>query len=101
MAFALGTDVAARLDREEPISMSAALPQTAHEAMLSARRYAGRDAASARIVDQAVAEDAVRATALELASAQVIKAGDALGTIKARMYAPVLTALRDTTITLG
>ena len=48
-----------------------------------------------------LAEDAVRATALELASAQVNRAGDTLGTIKARMYALVLAALRDTTTTLG
>ncbi|MGH3632890.1 MAG: enoyl-CoA hydratase/isomerase family protein [Mycobacterium sp.] len=76
-------------------------PQTAHEAMLSARRYGGTDAAAAGIVDEAVAEDAVRATAVELASAQVSKAGDTLGITKARMYAPVLAALRDTTTTLG
>ena len=76
-------------------------PQTAHEAMLTARRYGGTTAAAASIVDQAVAEDAVRATALELASAQVNRAGDTLGTIKARMYALVLAALRDTTTTLG
>jgi Delta3-Delta2-enoyl-CoA isomerase len=76
-------------------------PQTAHEAMVSARRYGGTDAAAAGIVDRAVAEDVVRATAIELATAQVSKAGDTLGTIKARMYAPVLAALRDTTTTLG
>lgn len=76
-------------------------PQTAHEAMVSGRRYGGMDAAAAGIVDRAVDEDAVRATAIELASAQVSKAGDTLGTIKARMYAPVLAALRDTTTTLG
>ena len=76
-------------------------PQTAHEAMVSARRYGGTDAAAAGIVDQAVAEDVVRATAIELASAQVSKAGDTLGTIKARMYAPVLAALGDTITTLG
>ncbi|MGD6741154.1 enoyl-CoA hydratase-related protein [Streptomyces sp. BH106] len=76
-------------------------PRTAHEAMLTARRYGGTDAAAAGIVDQAVAEDAVRSTAIELAQAQVTKAGDTLGTIKARMYAPALTTLRDTTNPLG
>jgi Delta3-Delta2-enoyl-CoA isomerase len=72
-------------------------PQTAHEAMVSARRYGGTDAAAAGIVDAAVAEDVVRATAVDFASAQVGRAGDTLDTIKARMYAPVLAALRDTT----
>ncbi|MFI7005474.1 enoyl-CoA hydratase-related protein [Streptomyces sp. NPDC050145] len=76
-------------------------PQTAHTAMLTARRYGGADAAAAGIVDQAVAEDAVRSTAIEIAQAQVNKAGDTLGTIKARMYAPALATLRDTTNPLG
>ncbi|WP_405772792.1 enoyl-CoA hydratase-related protein [Streptomyces sp. NBC_01538] len=76
-------------------------PQTAHRSMVTAHRYGGTDAAAAGIVDQAVAEDAVRATAVELAQAQVNKAGDTLGTIKARMYAPELAALRDTVNALG
>ncbi|MFI8088465.1 enoyl-CoA hydratase-related protein [Streptomyces sp. NPDC086080] len=76
-------------------------PQTAHEAMTTARRYGGTDAADAGIVDRAVPEEAVRSTAIEIARAQVGKAGDTLGTIKARMYAPTLTTLRDTTAPLG
>jgi enoyl-CoA hydratase/carnithine racemase len=76
-------------------------PRTAHEAMLTARRYGGSDAAAAGIVDQAVTEDAVRSTAVELAQAQATKAGDTLGTIKSRMYAPVLATLRDTADPLG
>jgi Delta3-Delta2-enoyl-CoA isomerase len=76
-------------------------PQTAHEAMLTARRYGGSDAAAAGIVDQAVSEDAVLSTAIEIAQAQVNKAGDTLGTIKARMYAPALATLRDTSNPLG
>ena len=32
---------------------------------------------------------------------QVAKAGDTLGTIKTRMYAPALSSLRDTTNPLG
>ncbi|MDI6103374.1 enoyl-CoA hydratase-related protein [Actinoplanes sp. NEAU-A12] len=71
-------------------------PQAAHQAMISARRYSGVDAAAAAIVDHAVAEDAVRSTAVELAASQTGKAGPALGTIKARMYASVLHILRDT-----
>jgi enoyl-CoA hydratase/carnithine racemase len=70
-------------------------PQTAHEAMATARRYGGHDALAAAIVDRAVDEDAVRPTAIEIARAQAGKAGPTLGTIKTRMYGPALDALRD------
>jgi enoyl-CoA hydratase/carnithine racemase len=76
-------------------------PQTAHEAMTTARRFGGGDALAAAIVDHAVDEDAVRSTAVEIARAQAGKAGPTLGTIKARMYAPVLDALRDKDTTFG
>ncbi|MGP4110358.1 enoyl-CoA hydratase-related protein [Streptomyces sp. 4N509B] len=76
-------------------------PRVAHEAMVTGRRYGGEAALAAGIVDQAVAEDAVRSTAVETAAALAGKAGDTLGTIKARMYAPVLSVLRDTTNPLG
>ncbi|MEV6757689.1 enoyl-CoA hydratase-related protein [Streptomyces sp. NPDC051214] len=76
-------------------------PQTAHEAMTTARRYGGHDALAAALVDRAVEEDAVRRTAVEMAHALVGKAGPTLGTIKTRMYAPALTALRDTDNPLG
>ena len=72
-------------------------PQTAHEAMTTARRYGGQDACAAGIVDHAVPEDAVRSTALQLAAAQVGKAGATLATIKTRLYSPVLDVLRDRT----
>lgn len=48
-----------------------------------------------------MAEDAVRTTAVELARAQVGKAGPTLGTIKSRMYEPVLKTLRDSDTPLG
>jgi enoyl-CoA hydratase/carnithine racemase len=76
-------------------------PQSAHEAMVSARRYGGPEAVAAGIVDQAVDEDAVRPTAVELAGSQAGKAGAVLGTIKARMYASVLDTLRDKDNPLG
>ncbi|WP_030544548.1 enoyl-CoA hydratase-related protein [Streptomyces albus] len=76
-------------------------PQTAHESMTTARRYGGRDALAAGIVDRAVDEDAVRATALEIAGALTAKAGPTLDTIKSRMYAPALEALRDKENPLG
>lgn len=76
-------------------------PQTAHEAMLTARRYGGTDAETAGIVDRAVSEDLVRPTALEIAEAQAGKAGDTLAIIKARMHAPTLAVLRDAADPLG
>lgn len=76
-------------------------PQVAHEAMTTARRYGGHDALAAAIVDRTADEGAVRQAAIEIASAHVAKAGPNLGTIKARMYAPVVDALRETDIPLG
>jgi Delta3-Delta2-enoyl-CoA isomerase len=76
-------------------------PQAAHEAMTTARRYGGGDALAAGIVDHAVAEDAVRSTAIGIARAQAGKAGPTLGTIKARMYASTVDTLRDRERLLG
>jgi Delta3-Delta2-enoyl-CoA isomerase len=69
-------------------------PQTAHEAMVTARRFGGQEAYARQIVDQAVSESEVLDAAIALAHAQAGKAGPTLETIKARMYAPVLAALR-------
>ncbi|MEV0899980.1 enoyl-CoA hydratase-related protein [Actinoplanes sp. NPDC049802] len=76
-------------------------PQVAHQAMTTARRYGGSDALAAGIVDHAADEESVRRTAVEIAAAQTGKAGPTLGTIKARMYAPVLQTLRDQDNPLG
>ncbi|MFI6455523.1 enoyl-CoA hydratase-related protein [Streptosporangium amethystogenes] len=76
-------------------------PQTAHEAMTTARRYGGHDALAAAIVDRAVDEDAVRRTAMEIARAQTAKGGPTLGTIKARMYGPAMERLREKADPLG
>ncbi len=70
-------------------------PQTAHEAMTTARRYGGHDALAAAIVDRTADEHGVRQAAAEIAQPQAAKAGPTLGTIKTRMYAPVLDALRQ------
>ena len=70
-------------------------PQVAHVAMTTGRRYGGTDAAAAAIVDLAVAEEAVLSAAMELAAPLAGKASDTLGTIKQRMYGPVLAALRS------
>ncbi len=76
-------------------------PQTAHEAMVTGRRFGGTDAQTLGIVDVAVAEDAVRATALQIARTHLSRAGATLGTIKARLYGPVLAALREPSDPLG
>jgi enoyl-CoA hydratase/carnithine racemase len=82
--------------------IQARLPQPAmHEAMTTGRRYGGTDALAAGVVDRAVAEDAVRSTAVEIATANTGKAGPTLGAIKARMYAPALDLLRDKDNAMG
>jgi enoyl-CoA hydratase/carnithine racemase len=70
-------------------------PQTAHEAMVTARRFGGQEAYARQIVDQAVSGAEVLETAVALAHANAGKAGPALETIKTRLYAPVLSALRE------
>ena len=70
-------------------------PRTAHEAMVTARRYGGEDAARAAIVDRAVAEEEVRPAAIELARSLAGKDATTLGTIKTRMYEPALELLRQ------
>ena len=69
-------------------------PQTAHEAMVTARRFGGEEAYARQIVDQAAGETEVLTAAIALAHAHAGKAGPTLETIKTRMYAPVLAALR-------
>jgi enoyl-CoA hydratase/carnithine racemase len=69
--------------------------KTAHEAMTTGRRYGGTDALAAGIVDAVAHEDDVLSSAIELARPLAAKAGATLGTIKTRMYADALTALRD------
>lgn len=69
--------------------------QTAHEAMVTGRRYGGTEAASKRIVDLAVAESEVLPRAVELATTAGGKDRAVLGTIKQRMYGPVIELLAD------
>ncbi|MFC1406833.1 MULTISPECIES: enoyl-CoA hydratase-related protein [Streptacidiphilus] len=76
-------------------------PRTAHEAMVTARRYGGHDALAAGLVDRTADEETVRTAAIEIARPQAAKAGPTVGTIKARMYAGVLEALREKDIPLG
>ena len=70
-------------------------PAQATEAMLTARRYGGDDALAAGLVDQTALELDLLPAAVDRAAAQAAKDGGVLGTIKQRMYAPALAALRD------
>jgi enoyl-CoA hydratase/carnithine racemase len=70
-------------------------PQVAHEVMTTGRRLGGEHALARGVVDAAAAQDSVLPLAMEQAAELAPKAGPTLGTIKARMYAPVLTSLRD------
>ncbi|MEV4113266.1 enoyl-CoA hydratase/isomerase family protein [Nonomuraea sp. NPDC049695] len=68
--------------------------QVAHEAVVTARRFDGYDALAAEIVDRIVDVDTIRGLAVNMARDHNHRAGPALGEIKARMYAPVVEALR-------
>ena len=70
-------------------------PAAATTAMVGAKRFGGDEAAARGIVDSAVPEDQVLASAVELAASQAGKLGGTLSAIKERMYAPALAALRD------
>jgi enoyl-CoA hydratase/carnithine racemase len=70
-------------------------PQTAQQAMVFGRRYNAPDALTAGIVDESLASDTVLPRAIEIASALAGKSGPAMRTIKSRLHAAVLTALRD------
>jgi Delta3-Delta2-enoyl-CoA isomerase len=70
-------------------------PQVAHEAMTTARRYGGDEAAAAAIVDDAVGVDEVLEAAIARAAALASKDPVTLGVIKQRLYARTLAALRD------
>ena len=66
---------------------------TAHEAMVTGRRYGGEEAVSAGIVHRAVAEPEVVSAAIALAEPLAAKDGDTIARIRTGMYQPVLDAL--------
>jgi enoyl-CoA hydratase/carnithine racemase len=70
-------------------------PQVAHEAMTTARRYGGEEAAAAHIVEDAVGVDEVLDRAIARAAALASKDPVTLGVIKRRLYASTLAALRE------
>jgi enoyl-CoA hydratase/carnithine racemase len=77
------------------------MPQVAHEAMTTGRRYGGEDALAAGIVDAAVPLDDVVPAALDRARALADKHGPTLAAIKSQMYAPTLAALAQPAPNLG
>lgn len=68
-------------------------PGTAHDAILTARRYGGADAVAAGIVDEAVPEDRVLERAVELAAARAATARDATVKLRTGLYGPLLAVL--------
>jgi enoyl-CoA hydratase/carnithine racemase len=68
-------------------------PATAHDAMVTGRRYGGVEAAARGLVDEAVAEDRVLPAAVERARSMVGKQPDAIAAIKRRLYAPEIAVL--------
>ena len=86
----LGMEFTAGMNALVTSRLSAA---TAHEAMTTGRRYGGAEALSAGIVDAAVGEDEVLATAIARAAALAPLRGPVYAAIKTRMYAGTLHAL--------
>ncbi len=76
------------------------VPQIAHEAMTTGRRYGGKEAARAGIVEEALDAEHLLDRALEIAAALAPKDPATLGTIKQRLYASTLSALRQPESTL-
>ncbi|MDJ0664969.1 MAG: enoyl-CoA hydratase/isomerase family protein [Acidimicrobiia bacterium] len=68
---------------------------TAHEVMVTGRRFGGADAERSQIVHRAVAEAEVLPTALSIAAAHAGKDRNTLGAIKERMYDETIRLLRN------
>jgi enoyl-CoA hydratase/carnithine racemase len=66
---------------------------TAHEAIVTGRRYGGGEAAAAALVDEAVPEDALLERAVARAAAFAGKGRGAMPALKRGLYAEVLHAL--------
>ena len=70
-------------------------PPTAHDAIVTGRRYGGGEAAAAGIVHEAVAEDDVLPRAVELAAAQAPKRGENVTALRSRPYRDLLVTLDE------
>lgn len=74
--------------------ITAKLPvATAHDAILTARRYGGTEAVAAAIVDEATAEDRVLERAVERAAARAGTSREATVALRTGMYGPLLAVL--------
>jgi Delta3-Delta2-enoyl-CoA isomerase len=74
--------------------LQARLPTTtAHEAMVTGRRYGGADAVAAGIVHHTASEAEVVSAAIALAAPLAAKDGGTVAKIRTQMYASVLEAL--------
>ena len=67
--------------------------QTAHEAMVTGRRYTAADALAAGIVEQVSSEEQTVPDAIAIAQALSAKAGPGIATIRTTLHAPTLAAL--------
>mgnify|MGYP000882889776 FL=1 len=74
--------------------------RTAHEVMVTGRRYGGTDAAAAGIVDQVASEDLLVPAAIERAAGQAPKNPETLRAIKRRIYERTIELL-ETSHPLG
>ncbi len=68
---------------------------TAHEVMVTGRRFGGEEAERLHIVHQAVAADEVLPTAIGIAAGQAGKDRNTLRTIKKRMYGETIRLLQN------
>lgn len=74
--------------------IQARLPKaTAHEAMITGRRYTAEEARAAGIVQRTAAEAEVLPQAVTLAASLAGKNGEVVGKIRTGLYGPALTAL--------
>jgi enoyl-CoA hydratase/carnithine racemase len=76
--------------------LAARLPaQTVHEVIVTGRRFGGREAQAAGIVEEALGEAELLPRALELAGRLAAKAHPVMQRLKSDLYAHVLAALRE------
>jgi enoyl-CoA hydratase/carnithine racemase len=71
-------------------------PMTAHEAMVTGRRYSGAEALAAGIVNELAPEDQVLPRAIEVAQSLAPKAGANLAGIRSHLHAHVIGHLTGT-----
>lgn len=77
--------------------MTSKLPRvTAHEVLVTGKRFGGTEAAAKEIATEALPESLVLPRAIELATGLAEKAGPTIATIKSRLYAEPIALLRNT-----